>query len=227
MNKIGWCDMTWNPVIGCKKNCNYCYAKRINDRFKFIKNWNIPEWREKSFNKKFPKKPQRIFVGSMSEIKYWKKEWILKVLDKIKMYPQHTFQFLTKHPEVYSEYIFPKNCWLGITITNGRDSYSEFRIAPENKENVFFICIEPMFDYIPIDCIDYADWVIIGLQTNPVKIIKKELIEKMIEQLREKDIPIFLKDSILKLYPEIINIYPSFHNYPDRKMYQWFRRTRI
>lgn len=69
-NKIGWCSSTWNPVVGCKQNCNYCYAKRINDRFKFIKDWNIPEWREKSFNKKFPKKSQRIFIGSMSEIYY-------------------------------------------------------------------------------------------------------------------------------------------------------------
>jgi len=29
MNKIGWCDMTWNPVWGCRNNCEYCYARKI------------------------------------------------------------------------------------------------------------------------------------------------------------------------------------------------------
>lgn len=31
--KIDWCDSTWNPCIGCNHSCNYCYAKRIAERF--------------------------------------------------------------------------------------------------------------------------------------------------------------------------------------------------
>lgn len=31
--KIEWADMTWNPVVGCKHNCEYCYARRIAKRF--------------------------------------------------------------------------------------------------------------------------------------------------------------------------------------------------
>lgn len=31
--KIEWADMTWNPVTGCKHNCEYCYAKKIAERF--------------------------------------------------------------------------------------------------------------------------------------------------------------------------------------------------
>lgn len=31
--KIEWCDMTWNPVTGCKRGCEYCYARRIAERF--------------------------------------------------------------------------------------------------------------------------------------------------------------------------------------------------
>jgi len=42
--KEGWkLDFTWNPVIGCKHGCSYCYAKKLNDRFKFIENWNEPQ----------------------------------------------------------------------------------------------------------------------------------------------------------------------------------------
>lgn len=31
--KIEWCDMTWNPVTGCLHGCQYCYARRIANRF--------------------------------------------------------------------------------------------------------------------------------------------------------------------------------------------------
>lgn len=31
--KIEWCDMTWNPVTGCKRGCEYCYARRVANRF--------------------------------------------------------------------------------------------------------------------------------------------------------------------------------------------------
>ena len=32
-SKIEWCDATWNPVTGCLHGCEYCYAKRIAERF--------------------------------------------------------------------------------------------------------------------------------------------------------------------------------------------------
>ena len=30
---IEWCDATWNPVTGCLHGCEYCYARRIAERF--------------------------------------------------------------------------------------------------------------------------------------------------------------------------------------------------
>lgn len=35
---IEWCDSTVNPVFGCASDCEYCYAKKLNDRFKWIDN---------------------------------------------------------------------------------------------------------------------------------------------------------------------------------------------
>ena len=32
-SKIEWCDMTWNPVTGCYHGCEYCYARKIANRF--------------------------------------------------------------------------------------------------------------------------------------------------------------------------------------------------
>lgn len=31
--KIEWATHTWNPVSGCKRGCDYCYARRIAQRF--------------------------------------------------------------------------------------------------------------------------------------------------------------------------------------------------
>ena len=30
---IGWCDYTWNPITGCLHGCEYCYARKIAERF--------------------------------------------------------------------------------------------------------------------------------------------------------------------------------------------------
>lgn len=33
--KISWADSTWNPVTGCLHGCEYCYARKIADRFSY------------------------------------------------------------------------------------------------------------------------------------------------------------------------------------------------
>lgn len=32
-SKIEWCDSTWNPITGCYHACEYCYARKIAQRF--------------------------------------------------------------------------------------------------------------------------------------------------------------------------------------------------
>lgn len=32
-SKIDWCDFSWNPVTGCRHDCEYCYARKQARRF--------------------------------------------------------------------------------------------------------------------------------------------------------------------------------------------------
>ena len=214
-NKIGWCSMTWNPAVGCRRNCDYCYGRAMNERFGFIKNWDNPEWKESNFNKRFPNKSQKIFVGSMSEIAHWREEWMSDVLDKIKKYTQHTFQFLSKYPSVYRKYVFPDNCWLGITITDNKETcYSDFRVAPENAGLIKFVSIEPILRRIEPESLHHLEvnWIIIGAETGQRsgKVIpKKDWIESIVRFCQDNDIPIYLKDSLKNIFPERIKEFPT------------------
>lgn len=40
--KIDWCDATWNPVTGCLHGCEYCYARRIAERFSTEQKYKRP-----------------------------------------------------------------------------------------------------------------------------------------------------------------------------------------
>ena len=239
-NKIGWCTMTFNPVWGCKNHCEYCYARRINKRFwaKMLENernyhfrehqswaWTgdqlrdlhdfIPTFLESQFDKKFPKKPQRIFVGSMSEIAHWERRWVEVVLGRILCHPEHTFQFLTRYPEVYDKYIFPKNCWLGVTITKEKDFERGIPYLFVTSCNITFVSVEPILEHINPRPFSNAniDWVIIGAETGNRKgkiIPKREWIEDIVNHCRYKEIPVYLKDSLKKIYPVEKKEFPNY-----------------
>ncbi len=42
--KIEWCDKTLNPVVGCSYGCPYCYARRINTRFRYVPDFSEPQF---------------------------------------------------------------------------------------------------------------------------------------------------------------------------------------
>lgn len=242
-NKIGWCNTTWNPCWGCLNNCEYCYARKIA-KFRWKQMYEIefnhywkkhPTWAwtgdhlsglkdfgptflEAQFDKKFPQKAQKIFVGSMSEIYYWEDEWLEKVLEKVKLYPQHIFQFLTKYPFVYSKYKFPQNCWLGITITDTENydylEYQKFKIS--NPNNLKFTSFEPLLNEISLD-LENIDWVILGAETGSRKdrvFAKRRWIELILINCYKKDIPVYIKDSIIKWQPQL----KRFNEFPKTEL---------
>jgi len=191
----------------------------MNERFGFIKKWDSPEWKEKNFNKKFPQKTQKIFVGSMSEIRFWKKDWISKVFKKVRGYPLHIFQFLTKYPYIYHRLEFPPKAWLGFTVTTNKDLANGILHIKKLKDfsltgkYIYFVSIEPILEEInPLDLI-FLDWVILGAETGEYRkgkiIPKKEWIESIVKFCQDNDIPVYLKDSLRGIYPIEIKEFPE------------------
>ncbi len=205
--RIEWCDWTWNPVWGCRGGCPYCYARRIAKRFALQvagRDDFAPTWIEGNFAKPFPKKPSRIFVNSMSDICFWRPEWLAAVLGKILLNPQHTFIFLSKDYQVYYRWEFPPNCWLGLTVTNQSDVYNLLSNLPGTLHS--FLSIEPVLGPIDVESLLNRGlaWIIVGAETgNRRERVVPELawLQGIYDFAREHGIPLFFKDSLRSLWP--------------------------
>jgi protein gp37 len=114
-SNIQWTDATWNPTRGCDKispGCKFCYAEVVANRFKGVKGnayeqgFALRLVPEKLQDPLRWKRPQRIFVNSMSDLFHEGVpfEFIDKVFAVMAQCPQHTFQILTKRSARMAEY---------------------------------------------------------------------------------------------------------------------------
>jgi len=196
--KIEWTDYTWNPIVGCRRNCFYCYARKIAMRFygSFEPRmfWNrLDEPAE-------VKKPSKIFVCSMGEMfgDWVPMGWTNAILDAITKSHWHTFQILTKQPQNLNFFTYPPNVWLGITI-DGLESQEimekDLDCLLDTGAMIKFVSFEPLLGEVKLD-LDGVQWIIIGARTNPEKQPKKEWVQRLIDEARSHNIPIFLKNNL-------------------------------
>jgi protein gp37 len=122
---IEWTDATWNPVRGCSKvseGCRNCYAMHIAARFSdpglpyeglAVRNGRGARWTgavkfiEDHLDMPLRlRRPRRIFVNSMSDLFHESipTAWIDRIVAVMALAPQHTFQVLTKRPELMRSY---------------------------------------------------------------------------------------------------------------------------
>lgn len=208
MNKtlIEWCDSTLNPVVGCTYGCEYCYARRMNNRFKWIEDFSKPKFFPERLEQLKSKKPKTIFMNSMSDIADWEDEWIEQTFLAMNENKQHNYLFLTKRLKGYKDIEYTNNIWLGNTITKQSDFIKEYG-RPLNAKR--FYSIEPILEPIrlPLNNIPKrnVEWVIIGAETGNRKnkvVPKKEWIDDIVKQCRELEIPVFMKDSLIPIVGE-------------------------
>ncbi len=209
--KIEWCDSTCNPVCGCTYGCEFCYARRINNRFQYVKDFLKPQFFPERLKQLYSKKPKNIFMDSMSDIADWKYEWLQQVETAIRVNHQHKYLFLTKRPQFMSEtgrYILQTNVWNGATITK------ESEVARFNSLPAFgnrFVSIEPILEDLQLAekhnlFFKSVDWVIIGAETGNRRnkvIPKLEWIKKIVSECEKHTIPVFMKDSLRPIVKEV------------------------
>ncbi len=116
-------NKTWNPVVGCKRGCHYCYAQFIAKRLygsfepQLFENRLIEPCRDLA--------PSVVFVVNMGDLwgDWVEAMWIKLVLAACRKASWHTYQFYTKDPRRYSEFLseLPPRSWLGCTIDEGFD----------------------------------------------------------------------------------------------------------
>ena len=157
------------------------------------------------------KKPQNIFVCSMADLfgDWVPDEWIEKVFEACEKAPQHRYLFLTKNGKRYRDFSIrqTENMWFGQTLT-GIDGES-LSYSGHNT----FLSIEPILsEFKAVDMWKKFQWVIIGAESGDRKgkvIPKREWIENIVNYCKERNVPVFMKDSLKKIWGEpLVQEYP-------------------
>lgn len=176
--KIEWCDSTWNPVTGCRHRCDYCYARRVAQRFgKEVPDFSGYPLRHKGAhmldnkfdNTPYPflfeptfhayrlkepqhkKKPQTIFVCSMADLfgDWVPDEWIMEVFEACKKAPQHRYLFLTKNPVRYEELARAGKLPGEDSFWYGSSVLSPYTMFWWSNHHNTFLSIEPLMEEFP------------------------------------------------------------------------------
>jgi protein gp37 len=155
---IEWTNSTWNPVTGCTKmssGCQHCYAERMAHR---LQGTRLLQYRNGFQVTLHPetlelplrwKKPQTVFVNSMSDLFHddVPDDFIFSVFDVMRRAPWHTFQVLTKRSrrlaQLDSRLEWVPNVWMGVSI---EAAPYKFRIAnlTSTGARLKFLSLEPL-----------------------------------------------------------------------------------
>ncbi len=205
---IEWTESTWNPVTGCTKispGCKHCYAERMATRLQAMGQANYKRGFQVTLQNRtleLPltwKKPQNVFVNSMSDIFHEKvpKDFILRLFDVMRKASWHTFQVLTKRAErmeeLGQELEWPGNVWMGVSVETKKYLYrlDHLRSTPAK---VKFISFEPLLE--GLGEIDFADidWAIVGGESGPrARAIEKAWVIDIRDQCLKAGVPFFFK----------------------------------
>lgn len=205
---IEWTGSTWNPITGCVKispGCMHCYAERMAKRLQAMGQPNYVNGFKLAMHEhalELPlqwKKPQTIFVNSMSDLflKNVPVGFIKRVFDVMGKASQHTFQVLTKRADrlyaLSSELPWMPNIWMGVTVENS--DYTQ-RIDHLRQTGAYlkFLSIEPLLGPIPNLDLDGIDWVIVGGESGPgARPMKPEWVMDIRNQCKRDGVPFFFK----------------------------------
>lgn len=201
-NMYNFTTHTWNPIQGrCPHNCSYCYIKRFP----------VGELRlnEKSIKDNLGK-GNFIFIGSSCDMfaDAVPDDWIFKVLDYIKKFPDNKYLFQTKNVRKLCNFVeyLPKGSVIGTTIETNRHYPEIMNASPKIEERVEYlellsqkaygfeimITIEPVLDFDLQELVELIKrckpkWVNIGADSKNHKMPEPEAskVSSLIKELKK------------------------------------------
>lgn len=205
---IEWTEATWNPVTGCTKvspGCKHCYAERMALRLQAMAQRNYSNGFDLTLQPQaleLPlswKKPQTIFVNSMSDLFHADVpvDYVCRVFEVMQRATWHRFQVLTKRSERLVELdrvlVWAPNIWMGVSVES-----SAYRSRIDDLRGtgaaIKFLSLEPLLG--PLERLDLRgiDWVIVGGESGPgARTMDPRWVLDLRDQCREASVPFFFK----------------------------------
>jgi protein gp37 len=180
-SSIEWTESTWNPVTGCSKispGCMHCYAERMANRLRAMGQPNYARGFDLALQEhmlNLPlrwKKPQAIFVNSMSDLFHHDvpAAYIDRVFDVMRRADWHRFQILTKRAdrllELDQNIDWPSNVWMGVSVES-RDYLTRVDRLRQTRARIKFLSVEPLLEDLGVFDLTGIDWVIVGGESGP------------------------------------------------------------
>jgi protein gp37 len=205
---IEWTESTWNPLTGCTKispGCKHCYAERMALRLKAMGQRNYVNGFSLTLHEsalELPlrwKKPQTIFVNSMSDMFHQRvpQDFILRAFDVMNRAHWHRFQVLTKRPDrlaSLSERLnWSENIWMGVSVES--DAFADrIDLLRQTGAAVKFLSLEPLLGPLDDLLLDEIDWVIVGGESGPgARPMNPEWVTSIRDQCVDARVPFFFK----------------------------------
>jgi protein gp37 len=205
---IEWTESTWNPVTGCDKvspGCKHCYAERMAERLRAMGQPNYRNGFELTLQPQMLelplrwKKPQTIFVNSMSDL--FHKEvplaYIQRLFGVMLRAHWHRFQVLTKRgdrlAELSPQIDWPPNVWMGVSVENA-DYIDRIDCLRDTGARVKFLSLEPLLGPMPKLDLRRIDWVIVGGESGPgARAMDPTWVADLRDQCGRVCVPFFFK----------------------------------
>jgi protein gp37 len=207
-SSIEWTGSTWNPVTGCTKispGCQHCYAERMSKRLQAMGQPNYSNGFDLTLQPhmlELPlrwKKPQSIFVNSMSDLFHRDVPlaYILRVFDIMQRAHWHRFQILTKRAdrllELDPNIPWAENIWMGVSVESPKylNRIDDLR---QTSAHIKFLSLEPLLEDLGQFDLDGIDWVIAGGESGPgARPMSPAWVRSIRDLCLAADVPFFFK----------------------------------
>ncbi len=207
-SSIEWTESTWNPLTGCTKvspGCAHCYAERMALRLQAMGQPNYANGFKVTLHEdvlQVPlawKKPQLIFVNSMSDLFHPDVPlgFVLRVVEVMERASWHQFQVLTKRSarllELDAAIRWPRNVWMGVSVENNHYTHRIDHLR-ETGARVKFLSLEPLLGPLPKLDLRGIDWVIVGGESGPrARPMEESWVVDIRDQCLAAGVPFFFK----------------------------------